>query len=747
MTMQDPEADLKKANSKPASIDPERVKQALLKRRSQSPSPTSQQIPVCDRSQNIPLSAAQQRIWLMQQLEPETPFANRPLAIRLKGRLDQQILSQSLSTILQRHEALRTVFPVTNGTPQQQILPAWTLTPTVLDLRSLPQHQISEARTRAIAAAQEPFDLAIGPLIRAVLLQLSASDHILVLLMHHIVFDGWSETLLLKELDSLYCAIATHQIPDLPELPIQYQDFACWQQQRLQGAVLDEHLKYWQQQLGEHRSILELPADYPRSTVRTFQAQSVSLRLPESFTQSLQSLSQQAGATLFMTLLAAFQTLLYRYTEQEKLAVGVPVAGRNRTEIEALIGVFMNTLVLQSDLSGNPTFREFLDHVRQLSLEAYRHQELPFEKLVEALNPDRFTNRWPLFQVLFNFRNLPRSHPRPTETTPTKPLLIEPFEVNWGIMGGLELSLEIEAGSEGLDCQFSYPAELFAEQTIRRFAQHFKTLLENIIQHPDQSIDRLTFITPEERHQILVEWNQTEVQNCDRHSLFERTSEHNPEDASEHIFKHISESIPETVHGLVEAQVQRTPDAIAVVFEDQQLTYQQLNQAANQLAYDLKQQGIGPDVLVGICIERSLEMVIGVLATLKAGGAYVPLDAEYPPERLAFMVQDSQLSVILTQSSLQHLLPAGQAQVLCLDRDPHRWSAASPENPNPATTPDHLLYVMYTSGTTGRPKGVMITHRSGCNHLSWRQLLCGHTLRSHSPAILFELRRLFLANL
>jgi amino acid adenylation domain-containing protein len=699
--MQEPElpaTDFQPAPVKPPSIDPAIVK-PLIQRRSPSPSSAPRQsIPCCDRTQKIPLSAAQQRIWLMQQLEPEIPFANRPLAIRLKGLLDQQILSQSLSVILQRHEALRTIFPVENGTPWQQILSPWTLIPTVIDLRSLPPHQqLAAARTMAIAAAQQPFDLASGPLIQASLLQLSESDHILLLCMHHIVFDGWSETLLLKELDHLYCAIATHQTPDLPQLPIQYQDFACWQKQRLQGSFLAEQLQYWQQQLGEPRSILELPADYPRSTVRTFQAQYVSIRLPASLTQSLKSLSQQAGVTLFMTLLAAFQTLLHRYTEQEKLAVGVPVAGRNRTEIEALIGVFMNTLVLQSDLSGNPSFRELLDRVRQVALGAYSHQELPFEKLIEVLNPDRLTNRWPLFQVLFNFRNRPQTHTTQTEITPPKPLLIEPFEVDWGMMGGLELILEVTARSEELDCQFRYPAELFTEQTILRLAGHFRTLLENVVLHPDQAIDSLTLITPAERHQVLVAWNRTEVEYFQRHSS------------------------PESVHELVEAQVQRTPDAIAVVFEDQQLTYQQLNQAANQLAHYLKQQGIAPDVLVGICIERSLEMVIGILATLKAGGAYVPLDTEYPPERLAFMVQDSQISVLLTQRSLQQILPVGQAQVLCLDRDQHLWNAANTENCHHKTTPDHLLYVMYTSGTTGRPKGVMITHRGGCNHLSWRQ--------------------------
>jgi len=663
---------------------------ALIKRRlreSAAGNPLNSRIPPCD-APVVPLSAAQQRIWMMQQLELDTSFANRPLAIRFKGLLDRQVLIQCLSTILQRHEALRTVFPVKNGEPVQQVLSAWTLTPAVIDLRALPlQQQEAEARKLAAAEAQKNFNLAAGPLIQAVLLQLSESDHILLLLMHHIIFDGWSEGILLEELKSLYNANSTSQPENLPELPIQYKDFACWQQKRLDEPFLAEQLSYWRQQIAGDLPVFELPTDYPRSNKLTFRARYVSLRLPESLTRSIKGLSQQSGATLFMTLLTSFQVLLYRYTDQERLTVGVPVAGRNRPETEALIGVFMNTLVLQGDLSGNPTFRQFLGQVRQGSLGAFSHQELPFEKLVEVLNPTRVTSRWPLFQVMFNFRNIPS-----TKLANTESMQIEPFDFDWGMIGGLDLSLEIEERAEGLDCHFSYPADLFQENTIQRLAGHFRTLLENAVADPDQSIGSLTLMTPDEQHQVLVDYNRTQVNYPDQ----------------------------SCVHDLVEAQARRTPDSVAVVFEGEHLSYRQLNQAANRLANHLRKHGIGPDTTVGFCVERSLDMVVGLLAILKAGGAYVPLDPEYPRERLDFMVKDSNLSVLLTQNRLRDALPDSEARVICLDKDECLWADTDEENPSRETTADNLVYVIYTSGTTGQPKGVMITHRAACNHLYWR---------------------------
>ncbi|MBE9031360.1 amino acid adenylation domain-containing protein [filamentous cyanobacterium LEGE 11480] len=680
-------------HSKQESLQGEALKQALiqqqLKKAAAGRLSLSDRILPDETSDNIPLSAAQKRIWLMQQLEPDVAFANRPLAIRFQGMLDLQVLEQSLSTILQRHEALRTIFPSQAGEPVQQVLAPWYLTPDVIDLQSFPpEHRESEAIRLAQVEAQKPFDLATGPLIRGMLLLLSESDHILLLLMHHIVFDGWSEGLLLQELRSLYGAIATNQDPILPELPIQYKDFSWWQQKRLKTALLEKQLSYWQQQLGRHATMLELTPDSPRSAARTFRAQSQVLLLPQPLTQTLKQLSQREGVTLFMTLLTALQILLNRYTGQEQIAVGVPVAGRNRVETEALIGVFMNTLVLQSDLSGNPTFRAVLGQVRQICLEAFTHQELPFEKLVEALQPARVANRWPLFQVMFNFRNMPQ-----TKDIRTDSLTITPFDFAGGMIGGLDLSLEIEAGTEGLQCKFTYPVELFEASTMQRLGQHFRGLLESIVHDPNQSIGTVPFMTPSERHQVLTEWNATHVAYPDG-------------------FR---------VHELVEAQADRTPTATAVVFADQRLTYQQLNQAANQLAHYLKTQGVSPGMTLGICVERSLEMVVGLLATLKAGAAYVPLDPEYPQERLAFMLQDSGVSILLTQHHLRTLIPDCQARVLCLESDAYLWTSLDQANPSCDISADDLVYIMYTSGTTGQPKGVMISHHAACNHLYWRQ--------------------------
>lgn len=644
-------------------------------------------IPRCSEHESAPLSLAQRRIWLLQQLEPANPVANRPVAVRLRGHLDRSCLVRSLEAIQRRHESLRTIFPVRHGEPVQQVLAPCPLTLEEQDLRSVsPGEREAEARRRAAEETRRLFDLTAKPPLRVVLLQMSESDHVLLLLMHHIVFDGWSEGILLQELQAHYGAVVANREPGLPDLPIQYRDFALWQQRRLTGPLLEEQLTYWRHQLDDCQPI-ELPADYRRPTARTFTAANLSFQVPPAETAALRELSQAQGCTLFMVFLAALQAFLYRVTGERRVAVGVPIAGRNWPETEALIGVFMNLLVLRTDLSDGPSFRDLLGRVRQVALGAYEHQEAPFEKLVEVLQPERSANRWPLFQVMLNFRNLPRID----QGTATS-LRMEPFPFDWGMIGGLDLSVEVQELPDGLECTFTYATELFLADTMQRLVAHFQTLLRSALAAPDRSVDRLTLLSREELHRIVVDWNRTEREP--------------PPHAC--------------VHEWVEAQVARTPLAVAVVFEGRELTYQELNRQANHLAHGLRERGIGPNTRVGICVERSLEMVIGLLAILKAGGAYVPLDPEYPDERLAFMLQDAGVAVLLTQERLKDRPPVQGVSVICLDRLAPQSSDAGADNPDGGASRDDLVYVMYTSGTTGRPKGVQITHGAACNHLHWR---------------------------
>lgn len=654
------------------------------------------------QSENIPLSIAQKRIWVMEQLASDLPFSNRPLAIRMKGELDKKILIQSLSKILERHEALRTVFPVQDGQPFQRILPKWTLTPEIIDLGAFPEPQ-REVQAGEILKreAQKKFDLINGPLIKSLLVRLSDQNHILLLLIHHIIFDGWSENILLDELKSIYRAFlqtrnggaAPDRHIELPELPFQYTDFTLWQHTRVNEALLTDHLNYWQAKLGKALSPLRLPTDFPRPQKLTFQGQSESILVPQALVESLTTLGHREGVTPFMMVLALWQTLLYRYTGQQIINVGVPVAGRNHSETEHLIGLFMNTLVMSCDFTTDPTFRQLLAQVKQVTLQAFSHQELPFEKIVEVLHPVREKNTWPLFQVVLNFRNLP-----PPRSHATDSLIIEPFSFECGMIGGLDLSLEIITRPDGMFCQFHYPVELFRGETIRSFAKHFRNLLINATANPDKPVGTLNLLNPEEHHQILVEWNNTHV------------------------------DYPGTcVHELVERQVKSTPHAVAVVFKEQNLTFTELNQSANQLAHYLTQQGIPPEARIGICVEPSLEMVIGLLGILKAGCAYVPLDPGYPRERLEYMAEDSKISFLVTQGHFRNMFSNYNGGMICLDRDRDLWSSERVDNLQRGCQGESLAYVMYTSGTTGQPKGIMVTHRGACNHLFWRHDYFGLT--------------------
>ena len=633
------------------------------------------------REEGLPLSFAQERLWFLEQLEPGNTAYNIAAAYRLRGPLDVAALERSLNEIVRCHEVLRTTFATMDGRPVQVIAPEMSLTLPVEDLQELPEaEREAEAQRLLTEEAQRPFDLEKGPLLRAALLRLDEEEHVLLLTMHHIVSDGWSMGVFNRELAVLYEAFSVGKPSPLPELPIQYADFAVWQREWLQGEVLEEQLAYWREHLGGDLSVLELPTDRPRPAAQSFRGATQSFVLSGDLTESLKALSRREGVTLFMTLLAAFKTLLYRYTGQEDVVVGSPIAGRNRSEIEGLIGFFVNTLVLRTDLSGNPTFRELLERVREVALGAHARQDLPFEKLVEALQPERDLSRNPLFQVMFAFQNAPM------EALMLPGLTVTPLEVE-SETAQFNLTLSMEETGQGLKGVVEYNTDLFDGVTIERMLGHFETLLEGVVVNPEQRLWELPLLTEAERYQLLVEWNDTEVEY--------------PQD--------------KCIHQLFEEQVERTPGAVAVVFEGEQLTYAELNRRANQLAHYLQKLGVGPEVLVGICVERSLEMVVGLLGILKAGGAYVPLDPAYPKERLAFMLEGTQAPVLLTQERLVEGLPEHEARVVCLDADWEAIAGESTENPDSEVTVDNLAYVIYTSGSTGRPKGVQILHDAVVN--------------------------------
>jgi len=629
------------------------------------------------RDGNLPLSFAQQRLWFLAQLEPDSCAYNIPAAFRLTGLLNVTALSQSLSEIVRRHEVLRTTFPSVEGQPKQVISLHTPLTLPVIDLRELPPDQgLSEAQRLATEEAQQFFDLATGPLFRVKLLRLEEAEHMLLVTMHHIVYDGWSYDIFLRELAALYDAFSSGKPSPLPKLPIQYADFAHWQREWLQGEVLESQRDYWKQQLNGSLPILQLPTDYPRPPVQTYQGGYQSLELPKNLTQALKDLSQQERVTLFMTLLAAFQTLLYRYTGQEDIIVGTPIAGRNQVEAESLIGFFVNTLALRTYLSGNPRFQELLNRVREVALGAYAHQDLPFEKLVEELQHERDRSRTPLFQVMFVLQNTP------TSALELPGLTVNSLDLDSGT-AKFDLTLFIMETAQGLRASLEYNTDLFNAATITRMLGNFQTLLEGIVANPQQHLSDLPLLTAAEQHQLLVQWNNTQT-------VYPNNT---------------------CIHQLFEAQAEQTPNAVAAVFGSEQLTYRELNHRANQLAHHLQKLGVGPETCVGICVERSLDILVGLLGILKAGAAYLPLDPAYPQERLTFMLEDAQVPVLLTQQPQVEKLPLHRAKVVCLDTDWDAINRESQENPISSVMADNLAYVMYTSGSTGRPKGVSVIHR------------------------------------
>jgi len=632
------------------------------------------------RTGDLPLSFAQQRLWYLDQLDPRSPLYNIPMAFQFIGKLDIPALQTSLNTIVQRHENLRSSFPTIDGKPILRIAPELTVPVVMVDLQELLK---SERERTALHLANEetrrPFRLSEPPLLRAIVFRLDDTNHIMVLTLHHIISDGWSSGIFMQELSALYQSYLTQQSPALPALPIQYVDFAHWQRNWLQGEVLERQLAYWKQQLADCPALLELPTDYQRPAVQTSNGAHLIFEVSKELTQQLARLSRQEGVTHFMTLLAAFETLLYRYSGQSDFCVGTPIANRNRTEIEGLIGFFVNTLALRARISPELSFRQFLAHVRNTTLSAYAHQDVPFEKVVDAIQPERNLSHSPIFQVMFTYH----SGSAPEIALPEITIRAIPLENQ---LSKFDLTLSLDEIDGTIHGAFEYNTDLFTANRIERMAQHFQQLLLEIAKDPDQKLGRLPIVPGPELTQLIDEWNRTE-------RAF-------PED--------------QCLHQLFEAQVTRHPQAIAVAFKNDQLSYGQLNERANQLAHYLQRLGVGVESRVGICVERSLQTVVAILAVLKAGGAYVPLDPRYPPERLAFLIRDAQLSLLITQ---QHLLPQLQTDipVILMDSDWAKISEQSMANPTSQVMPDNLAYIIYTSGSTGQPKGVQLQHRSIVN--------------------------------
>jgi amino acid adenylation domain-containing protein len=626
--------------------------------------------------QQSPLSYAQQRLWFLDQFEPGRAAYNIAGALRMEGRLDAAALGRSLDEIVRRHESLRTSFTSVGGAPVQVITPASHLALTVEELTSLPADgREAEVQRRARAEAARPFDLRESPLVRARLLRLSEEEHVLLLTMHHIVSDGWSLGVFARELAALYGAFTEGRPSPLQELSVQYADYAAWHRERLTGEFLDTQLDYWRRHLGGDLPVLELTTGRPRPPGRTFRGATHTFQLPVGLREQLKALAREEDATLFMALVGAFKALLWRYTGQRDVAVGTPVAGRTRAEVEPLIGIFINTLVLRTQLDAGASFRELLRRVRETALGAYAHQEVPFERVVEELHPERSLDQSPLFQVMFTLQNAPMP---PLELPGLSLSLIEVE----GEAARFDLSLEVAENRDGLKGMLHYDADLFDAAAVGRMAAHLQTLLEGIAAGPDMPLAALPLLTEGELRQLLSEWNGTAADY--------------PRDSS--------------IHELFEAQVGETPEALALIFGEERLTYAELNRRANRLAHHLESFGVGPEVRVGIMLERSPEMLVGLLGILKAGGTYVPLDPTYPHERLAFMIDDADVSIIVTLE--RHLDTAFAPLVVCLDADWPAIEVCGADDPPHAAGAEHLAYVMYTSGSTGEPKGVCVTHRA-----------------------------------
>jgi amino acid adenylation domain-containing protein len=652
-----------------------------------SPPPSA---PAAAEGYVFPASFAQHRLWFLHQFEPDSTVYHIPVLMPIKAHLNIDVLNRTLQEIVRRHESLRTTFKSVDGEPVQIVAPLQTFDLNVVDLRSFKTgEREAEAQRLAWLEVQRPFSLEQGPLLRATLYVIGSSDYVLLLVMHHIVSDGWSMGVLYRELSALYTAYAAGRPSPLDELPVQYPDFALWQKQLLQGETFDEVLNYWKTQLAGAPELLNLPTDRPRPAMQTYRGAVHGIILDPRIYESLRALARSEEATSFMVMLAAFKALLWRYTGEPDVVVGTPVAGRTRVELEPLIGFFVNTLVLRTDLSGDPSFRELVGRVRETTLGAYANQDMPFERLVEELRPERDLSRNPLFQIMFSLQSADGTSPQQSSEAGTLSFTADTAK--------FDLTMAVVEANHTASVSVEYNTDLFASATIERMLEHFRCLLEGIARQPGTRLSKLSLLTEAERQQVLVEWNQTDAPF--------------PRDVC--------------LHELFERQAAATPEAEAVVHDNGRLTYAELNARANRLAHALRQMDAGPETLVGLYAERSAELVVGLLGILKAGAAYLPLDPAYPQERLSFTLEDAGArAVVVTHRHLLERLPDVPARVVCLDSDPELFDAQSDENLGHTAGADNLAYVLYTSGSTGRPKGVAITHRSAAAFVYWARSVC-----------------------
>jgi amino acid adenylation domain-containing protein len=623
------------------------------------------------------LSFSQESLWFLQQLDPENTAYNSNYLLRFTGRIDPACLERALNELVHRHEPLRTVYPNQGGSPVQVIQPFKPFTLPFVDFSGLPEDEQQQAILKyASEKSDQPFNLQRGPLVRYALLHQVRNVDTLFFCTHHINSDAWSQEIFIKELMQFYKAFQSGKEANLSELPIQYADYAAWQREWLSGETLEVYIDHWKKVLAGDLPVLELPTDRPRPVVQTFRGARYYFQLPPGTSSRMKEFCRRERMTPFQVLLAAYALLLMRYTGQEDIIIGCPFANRSRPELENLVGLFVNTLPIRVNLQGNPGVREFLNRVRSVMLEAYPWQTAPFEALVSGISPQRDLSRTPIFQVVINLRNVPKRQTSLEELEMEKSL-----RENDSSQFDLALEFDVDEGGE-LVASLRYNVDLFDESTIMRMATHYQNLLGELLMKTGSPIAELVMLAPSERQRIVGDWTET-VADYPREKC---------------------------IHQLFEEQVERTPDKVALVFEDQQLTYRELNARANQLAHYLRSLGVGPDVLVGICLERSLEMVIGLLGILKAGGAYVPLDPSYPPERKAFMLEDSRSPVLVTQLRHAEHLPGLFSQVIRLDADGDLLARQSENNLPINIKPDNLAYTIYTSGSTGKPKGVLVSH-------------------------------------